>query len=96
MAKGDHPHRKDAKGATGGGYARPRVQIGFDPKTIEAITKRAKQNDRSFAAEIRAIVEEALASPPANLKEIDDYDAMLATGIVPDSLKHRFNPPPHS
>lgn len=65
MAKGDHPHRKKANGAIGGGYARPRVQIGFDPKIISIITRRAKQNDRSFAAEVRALVEEALATSPA-------------------------------
>jgi hypothetical protein len=62
--KGDHKHTKKAKGATGGGYARPRIQVGFDPNTIRDITKRAKQNDRSFAAEVRALVEAGLERTP--------------------------------
>jgi len=64
MAKGDHKHTKKTTGATGGGYARPRVQIGFDPAAIKEITKRAKQNDRSFAAEVRALVDAGLELTP--------------------------------
>lgn len=60
MSKGDHQFKKKPKGATGGGYARPRVQIGFDPYQIKAITKLAKANNRSFAAEVRRLIAEAL------------------------------------
>lgn len=60
MAKGDHPFRKRPAGAKGGGYARPRVQIGFEPEQIKSITRLAKKNNRSFAAEVRALVETAL------------------------------------
>lgn len=63
--KGDHGFRKRPRGATGGGYVRPRVQIGFDPEQISAITKWAKARNRSFAAEVRALVSEALSRPRA-------------------------------
>lgn len=64
MSKGDHGFRAKPTGSKSGGYARPRVQIGFDPSAIRAITKRAKQNDRSFAAEVRALVDAALETTP--------------------------------
>lgn len=54
--KGDHAHRKRANGATGGGYVRPRIQIGFDPDVLQEITELAKAHDRSFAAEVRELV----------------------------------------
>jgi hypothetical protein len=60
--KGDHNFRRKPEGSTNGGYARPRVQIGFDKAIIEAVTVRAKSNDRSFAAEIRDLVSLALSS----------------------------------
>jgi hypothetical protein len=60
MAKGDHEFRGKPSGATGGGYTRPRVQIGFDPEQIALITKWAKHHGRSFTAEVRALVDEAL------------------------------------
>jgi hypothetical protein len=63
MAKGDHKYARKPKGATGGGYARPRVQIGFDKEIIKIVTSRAKANDRSFAAEVRDLV--LLALPQA-------------------------------
>lgn len=59
--KGDHAFRKKPKGSINGGYARPRVQIGFTPDVLRAITQRAKQNKRSFAAEVRTLIEYALA-----------------------------------
>lgn len=59
--KGDHPFRKKPKGATGGGYVRGRVQIGFDDITRETITARSMAHNRSFAAEVRALVKSALA-----------------------------------
>lgn len=62
MAKGDHEFGRRAKGATGGGYTRPRVQIGFDKETIDKITKWAKFNNRSFAAEVRALVSVGLST----------------------------------
>ena len=70
MAKGDHPHRKRAKGATGGGYARPRVQIGFDPDMLREITALAKTHNRSFAAEVRELVSMGIkASKPKPWRE---------------------------
>lgn len=60
MSKGDHPHYRRAKGATGGDYARPRVQIGFEKDILREIEKRAKSNDRSFAAEVRSLIDKAL------------------------------------
>lgn len=60
MAKGDHEFGGKPRGATGGGYARPRVQIGFEPDQIDIITKWARHNNRSFAAEVRELVGEAL------------------------------------
>lgn len=56
MSKGDHGFKKKPKGASGGGYARPRVQIGFDKVTRNIITTWAKQNNRSFASEVRELV----------------------------------------
>jgi hypothetical protein len=61
--KGDHGFRKKPKGSTNGGYARPRVQVGFDKEVIKTVTDRAKLNDRSFAAEIRDLVALALSLP---------------------------------
>jgi hypothetical protein len=61
MAKGDHKYKpRDSRGAVGGGYRRPRVQIGFEPEQISQITVRAARHGRSFAAEVRAIVADAL------------------------------------
>lgn len=59
--KGDHPFKRKAKGATGGGYKRGRVQIGFDDATREIITAQSIRNNRSFAAEVRSLVAQALA-----------------------------------
>ena len=58
--KGDHRFRKNARGSKLGGYIRGRTQIGFDDKTRKAIVAWAKFNDRSFAAEVRALVAYAL------------------------------------
>ena len=58
--KGDHRFKKRAKGSVLGGYARARTQIGFDDKTRKAIIAWAKFNDRSFASEVRALVDYAL------------------------------------
>jgi hypothetical protein len=60
MAKGDHRFLKHAKGSTRGDYVRPRVAIGFDPEVLKAVRELAKENDRSFGAEIRALVDKAL------------------------------------
>jgi hypothetical protein len=54
--KGDHGFKKVPRGATGGGYRRPRVQVGFSDAVIKLIVESAKKNDRSFAAEVRALV----------------------------------------
>jgi hypothetical protein len=59
-AKGDHRFRRPAKGSTAGGYVRARMQIGFDDDARAAIERRARKNDRSFAAEVRALVAFAL------------------------------------
>lgn len=61
MSKGDHAFRGRPKGSVNGGYARPRIPIGFDKSQIAKITKLAKANDRSFAAEVRELVERALS-----------------------------------
>ncbi len=61
MSKGDHKFKKKPKGAKGGGYVRPRVQIGFDDATRKAVTKSAKANKRSFAAEVRTLVAVSLS-----------------------------------
>lgn len=60
MAKGDHTFRRRGNGARGGGYARPRFQVGFDTAQISIITRLAQVSDRSFAAEVRALVNAAL------------------------------------
>lgn len=60
MSKGDHEFRGKPSGATGGGYVRPRVQIGFGQEQIKTITSYADYNGRSFTAEVRVLVEEAL------------------------------------
>jgi hypothetical protein len=60
MAKGDHTFRRKIKGATGGGYRRPRVQIGFEKMQMTEITRLAKENNRSFAAQVRALLDEAI------------------------------------
>jgi Arc-like DNA binding domain len=61
MAKGDHQYRGKPEGSTLGGYARPRVQIGFDDETREMIAAWAKHNGRSFTAEVRQLVTEGLS-----------------------------------
>jgi hypothetical protein len=61
MAKGDHGFKAKPAGSKNGGYARPRVQIGFEPAMLKTITRRAKDNDRSFAAEVRALLDAALS-----------------------------------
>jgi hypothetical protein len=76
MAKGDHGFKKKPAGAKGGGYVRPRVQVGFDPAAIRAITKRAKHNDRSFAAEVRALVDAGMERTPKPWRQ----NAANATG----------------
>lgn len=60
MAKGDHSYKRKPKGSTAGGYARPRVQIGFDVSMMAQIARIAKQNKKSFAAQVRELVEDAL------------------------------------
>jgi len=60
MAKGDHIFRAKPKGSKNGGYARARVQIGFDDDVRKAITSWAKFNNRSFAAEVRELVADGL------------------------------------
>jgi hypothetical protein len=60
MAKGDHGFSVHVRGSLNGGYLRPRVQIGFDEATLRAIRKLARKNDRSFAAEVRVLLAEAL------------------------------------
>lgn len=59
--KGDHSFRRKPRGATGGGYARPRVQIGFEPVMLKKIAGLAKSDRRSFAAEVRELLREAIA-----------------------------------
>lgn len=66
--KGDHKFHRKPKGSTNGGYTRPRVQIGFDPQVIKAVTARAKLNKRSFAAEVRCLVASALPSTECGSK----------------------------
>jgi hypothetical protein len=66
MAKGDQAFQGRPAGSTIGGYTRPRVQIGFDEDQIAAITKLAKRHNRSFTAEVRALVTEALGDALAN------------------------------
>lgn len=61
MTKGDHKNTGKAKGAKGGGYARPRVQIGFTPEQIAIINRWAKHHDQSFAAEVRDLVAFAIS-----------------------------------
>lgn len=58
--KGDHEFKRKPKGSTHGGYARPRVQIGFEPEMLKRITAMAKANNRSFAAEVRELLAEAI------------------------------------
>lgn len=60
MSKGDHGFKRKPKGSTNGGYARPRVQIGFDPETLKAISAWAKFDNLSFAAEVRNLVERGI------------------------------------
>lgn len=61
MSKGDHRFNRRPKGAIGGGYKRPRVQVGFDREVIGQISQWAKFNKRSFAAEVRELVAYALS-----------------------------------
>lgn len=60
MAKGDHHFKKVPEGAKGGGYVRPRVQIGFDEAQIRRITALAQRYDKSFAAVVRNLVDRGL------------------------------------
>jgi hypothetical protein len=62
--KGDHPFKRKAKSSKTGGYKRGRVQIGFDDATREIITARSIANNHSFAAEVRALVAQALDRCP--------------------------------
>jgi hypothetical protein len=60
MAKGDHSFKRKPRGSVNGGYRRPRVQIGFDAEQIKLITEWAKFDGRSFAAEVRQLVDAGL------------------------------------
>lgn len=60
LTKGDHEYGGKPRGAKGGGYARARTQIGFDKETRDLISKWAKHHNRSFTAEVRVLVAEAL------------------------------------
>lgn len=57
---GDHRFRKKPKGATGGGYTRPRVQVGFDRTMLAKITALAKKHNISFAAQVRELCRRSL------------------------------------
>lgn len=61
MSKGDHEFRGEPKGSKTGGYARPRVQIGFTPEQITIISRWAKHHNQSFAAEVRDLVAFAIS-----------------------------------
>lgn len=52
------------KGTLGRGK-RPRIAIGFSPAQVAEINTRAEINDRSFAAEVRALITWALTTAPA-------------------------------
>ena len=58
--KGDHSYRGKPKGSKVGGYRRRRVQIGFEKNHILSIDKLAKENERSFAAEVRVLIDAGL------------------------------------
>lgn len=60
--KGDHEFRKKPKGSKAGGYARPRVQIGFSPEQMKIISDLAKQDNQSFAAEVRELIDLGIKS----------------------------------
>jgi hypothetical protein len=60
MAKGDQGFSRIPCGSTAGGYRRPRVQIGFDPETLDAILQLAEVNDRSFTAQVRMVLQDGL------------------------------------
>lgn len=64
--KGDHTFRGKPEGSTVGSYARARNQIGFDQKMRDEIAEQARMNNRSFGAEVRALVSQGLAmrKPP--------------------------------
>lgn len=62
MSKGDHGFTRKPRGSKVGGYARSRVQIGFDNEVLNSVSHWAKRNKRSFAAEIRTLVLEGLAA----------------------------------
>lgn len=61
MAKGDHKFEAKPTGSTVGGYARPRLQVGFDPEVMNVIAKWAAYHNRSVTAEVRILVSEALS-----------------------------------
>jgi len=77
--KGDHEFTRKPKGSKAGGYARPRVPIGFEPGMLKTIADRAKANNRSFAAEVRDLLKDGLR---ANRKS-----PFLATPAVSDALQ---------
>jgi hypothetical protein len=58
--KGDHEFSGKPNGSKVGGYARARVQIGFDDDDRKLISQWAKYHNRSFTAEVRVLVSEAL------------------------------------
>jgi hypothetical protein len=64
--KGDHRFLRQPKGSTWGGYRKARFQIGFDQETAARIAELAKAHDRSFTAEVRALVDQALREPPVD------------------------------
>lgn len=57
MAKGDHHFKHKPRGSTHGGYARPRVQIGFTEAQMKRIAALAQRYDKSFAAVVRNLVD---------------------------------------
>jgi hypothetical protein len=60
MARGDHAFKKHPEGSDIGGYARPRVQVGFEKPIFARIAALAQRYDRSFAATVRLLVERGL------------------------------------
>jgi hypothetical protein len=55
-----HEFKKRPKGSVVGGYRRARVQIGFEKEMMDRIAALAKANNRSFAAQVRVLVENAI------------------------------------
>lgn len=64
MPRKDPIFTRKALGHFSGREKRPKIAVLWEPVHVAAINARAERNNRSFAAEVRALMEWALTTAP--------------------------------